>query len=72
LGTLSGEHPGRVCDAFTARGCEIRRCEAWRGAVTFSDVGALVYFLKAVPWVIKDFDAGHCQDVLKSLHRDRP
>jgi SAM-dependent methyltransferase len=63
--------PDRVCDAFTALGCEIRRCEAWRGPVTFSDVGALVYFLKAVPWVIKDFDVRLCQDVLGALHRDQ-
>jgi SAM-dependent methyltransferase len=61
--------PDRVCEAFTALGCEIRRCEAWRGPVTFADVGALVYFLKAVPWVIQDFDVRRRQDVLESLHR---
>jgi SAM-dependent methyltransferase len=60
----------RVCEAFIALGCEIRRSEAWCGPVTFSDVGALVYFLKAVPWVIKDFDVRRCQDVLEALHRD--
>jgi SAM-dependent methyltransferase len=60
----------RVCEAFTALGCEIRRAEAWRGPVTFFDVGGLVYFLKAVPWVIKDFDVRRCQDVLEALHRD--
>jgi hypothetical protein len=38
--------------------------------VTFLDVGALVYFLKAVPWVIEDFDVRRCQDVLGALHRD--
>ncbi|HEY1928284.1 MAG TPA: class I SAM-dependent methyltransferase [Caulobacteraceae bacterium] len=60
----------RVCEAFIALGCEIRRAEAWRGPVTFLDVGALVYFLKAVPWVIKDFDVRRGQDVLEALHRD--
>jgi hypothetical protein len=39
--------------------------------VTFSDVGALVYFLKAVPWVIKDFDVRRFQDVLEALHREQ-
>jgi hypothetical protein len=39
--------------------------------VTFLDDGALVYFLKAVPWVIKDFDVRRCQDALAALHRDQ-
>jgi SAM-dependent methyltransferase len=60
----------RVCEAFIALGCKIRRSEEWRGPVTFFDVGALVYFLKAVPWVIKDFDVRRCEDVLRALHRD--
>ncbi|HEY1928282.1 MAG TPA: hypothetical protein VGG92_12525 [Caulobacteraceae bacterium] len=38
--------------------------------MTFLDVGALVYFLNAVPWVINDFDVWGCQDVLAALHRD--
>ena len=61
----------RVCEAFIALGCEIRRSEEWRGPVTFLDVGALVYFLKAVPWVIKCFDVRRRHDVLRALHRDR-
>jgi hypothetical protein len=52
-----------VCEAFIALGCEIRRAEGWRGPVTFLDAGALVYFLKAVPWAIRDFDVRRFQDV---------
>ena len=37
--------------------------------VTFRDVGALVYFLKAVPWVIEGFDVERHHDVLLSLHQ---
>ena len=59
----------RVCDDLTALGCEIRRREDWRGSVTFLDVGALVYFLKAIPWVIEDFDVERHRGVLESLHR---
>lgn len=59
----------RVCEDFTALGCEIQRSETWRGPVTFTDVGALVYFLKAIPWVIEDFDVDRRRDVLTSLHR---
>ena len=39
-----------------ALGCEIRRSEDWRGPITFLDVGAIVYFLKVVPWVVEGFD----------------
>jgi hypothetical protein len=35
------------------------------------DVGALVYFLKAVPWVIEGFEVRRCQDVLEALHREQ-
>ena len=55
----------RVCADLTALGCEIRR----RGSVTFLDVGALVYFLKAIPWVIEDFGIERHRGVLESLHR---
>jgi SAM-dependent methyltransferase len=60
----------RVCDDFTALGCDIRRSEEWHGPVTFHDVGALVYFLKAIPWVVEDFEVARFHDVLKSLHRE--
>ncbi len=59
----------RVCEDFAALGCDIELSETWRGPVTFADVGALVYFLKAIPWVIADFDVERCRDVLQSLHR---
>lgn len=59
----------RACEDFTALGCEIQRSETWRGPVTFAEVGALIYFLKAIPWVIADFDVERCRDVLASLHR---
>ena len=60
----------RIREEFAALGCEIRRADEWRGPVTFTDVGALVYFLKAIPWVIKDFDLLRHRDVLDGLHRD--
>ena len=34
---------------------KIVRGEAWTGRQTFSDVGALVYFLKAIPWIVPGF-----------------
>jgi len=52
-------------------GCELRRAEPWRGPVTFADVGALVYFLTAVPWVVEGFDLERHLDVLASLEAQR-
>ena len=43
------------------------RREAWRGGVTCLDVGALVYFLKAIPWVVEDFDVERSREVLELL-----
>lgn len=58
---------GRVRDEFVTLGCEIRRAEAWRGAVTFADVGAVIYFLKAVPWVVQGFAMERRLDELEAL-----
>lgn len=57
----------RVRDELAALGCEVRRGEAWRGPVVFHDVGALVYFLKAVPWVVGGFEVETHLEVLQSL-----
>ena len=77
LAGLFGMHPVApentlpiVREAFEAVGCEIRRAETWHGPVTFADVGALVYFLKAIPWVVEGFDLATHRDVLDGLHRD--
>jgi SAM-dependent methyltransferase len=57
----------RTREAFVALGCEIRRAEAWRGAVTFADVGAVIYFLKAIPWVVRGFAVERHLRELKAL-----
>jgi SAM-dependent methyltransferase len=38
-----------------AAGLELLHGEDWRGQVLFADVGALVYYLKAVPWLVPGF-----------------
>lgn len=64
-------YPGNTLDKvaadLSALGFDVRRAEAWRGPVAFGDVGALVYFLKAVPWVIPDFDIDTHGRVLLAL-----
>jgi SAM-dependent methyltransferase len=52
---------------LTAAGLQITlRQENW-GKVRFMDVGALVYFLKAVPWEVPGFAVARHLDVLLSL-----
>lgn len=58
----------KVREALVGLGFEIRTAEEWRGPVNFHDVGALVYFLKAIPWVIQGFDLARDRDVLEALH----
>ena len=57
----------RVRDDLVALGFEIRRGEEWRGAVTFLDVGAVVYFLKAIPWVVQGFEVERHLGPLQAL-----
>jgi len=57
----------RRCAELEALGAEIRRAESWRGPVTFEDVGAVAYFLKAIPWVVQDFDVHRHRPALETL-----
>jgi hypothetical protein len=53
-------------------GLIVERGEEWIGRTTFADVGALVYFLKAIPWEAPDdFSVERYRDVLLDLHRRR-
>lgn len=40
--------------ALAAAGLHVERAEDWQGKAAFADVGALVYFLRAVPWNAPD------------------
>ncbi|MFZ5720139.1 MAG: class I SAM-dependent methyltransferase [Pseudomonadota bacterium] len=60
----------RTCEALRVLGMTVRRGEAWRGPVIFRDVGALIYFLKAVPWVIAGFDVQRNLEALKTLQAE--
>lgn len=40
-----------------------------RVTTTYRDIGAVVYFLKAVPWVIIDFDVNRYRERLYRLHQ---
>jgi SAM-dependent methyltransferase len=55
---------------IAAAGLIVVRGQEWVGRTTFADVGALVYFLKAIPWEAPDdFSIDRYRDVLLDLHR---
>lgn len=59
----------RTKQAFADLGCDVELAQAWRGPVSFADVGALVYFLTSIPWIIKDFDVISNSEILLDLQR---
>lgn len=44
---------------------------SWKGKMTFCDVGALVYYLKAVPWTIPGFSVKRDFKILKKLQKQK-
>jgi len=57
-----------VADAARA-GLSVERGEDWWGVSTFHDVGALVYYLKAVPWEVPDFSVARHEAILRALQQ---
>ena len=51
-------------------GLTILDAEEWSGRLAFADVGAIVYYLKAVPWLVPGFSVEtHVQHLLSLQHR---
>ena len=51
-------------------GFNVAFAEEWKGRIEFADVGALVYFLKNCPWIVKDFSVvEHLKYLLKLQKR---
>jgi SAM-dependent methyltransferase len=57
----------RVSRQLLALGFDIPEAKDWRGPVSFFDVGALIYFLKAIPWVVEGFDVERDLQSLEAL-----
>jgi SAM-dependent methyltransferase len=48
----------------------VEHAQAWQGTTRFHSVGALVYYLKAVPWTVEGFSVEtHLNDLLKLQER---
>lgn len=50
-----------------AAGLEIQDAQEWQGRLEFVDVGAIVYYLKAIPWTVPDFSVQTHLDALIQL-----
>jgi hypothetical protein len=47
--------PEKYLPRLKTAGLEIVNHEDWSGGLAFTDVGAIVYYLKAVPWLVPGF-----------------
>ena len=58
----------RVCAQLATAGLEIVECQEHLADTTFDDIGAIVYYLKAVPWQVLGFTVDGYRDRLAAMH----
>jgi SAM-dependent methyltransferase len=61
--------PERYVPRLKAAGLTIVDTQEWSGHLSFSDVGAIVYYLKAVPWLVPGFSVETHLEYLFALQR---
>jgi hypothetical protein len=59
----------QICAQFAAAGCAVELAEEWSGKATFTDVGAVIYFLRAVPWLVDGFSVDRFLPQLEALQQ---
>ncbi|HJR81452.1 MAG TPA: class I SAM-dependent methyltransferase [Anaerolineales bacterium] len=68
--------PQKYLPRLEAAGLEIVSHQDWSGELTFRDVGAIVYYLKAVPWLVPGFSVeSHLKyllDLQSRLEKNEP
>ncbi len=47
--------PAKYVPLLEAAGLSVASVEEWEGSLSFTDVGAIVYYLKATPWEVPGF-----------------
>jgi len=57
----------RYMPLLEAAGLTIVQARDWSGRISFSDVGAIVYYLRAVPWLVPGFAVATHLDPLMAL-----
>jgi SAM-dependent methyltransferase len=62
--------PAKYIPRLQAAGLTITDSREWCGRLEFTDVGAIVYYMKAVPWLVSGFSVDtHLEYLLKLQHR---
>jgi len=61
--------PAKYLPRLKAAGLRIIDVQEWSGNLSFTDVGAIVYYLKAVPWLVPGFSVGTHMQHLLALQR---
>ena len=61
--------PEKYVPQLREAGLMILATEEWSGKLSFTDVGAIVYYLKAVPWLVPGFSVETHSDYLFALQR---
>ena len=59
--------PDYYLPRLEAAGLSIETAEEWLGRLTYHEVGAVVYYLKAVPWLVEGFSVDTHADNLTRL-----
>lgn len=59
--------PEKYVPRLRAAGLAIVDVQEWQGVLRFADVGALVFYLKAVPWLVSGFSVATHGDALFAL-----
>ncbi|MBF6489222.1 methyltransferase domain-containing protein [Nocardia otitidiscaviarum] len=62
-------HPDAETGAARAAGLEIVRCETERLRMEFHDIGAVIYFLRKVIWMVPGFTVDAYRERLRDLHQ---
>jgi hypothetical protein len=61
---------GRCVPKLEAAALTIVNTKEWSGRLAFTDVGAIVYYLRAVPWLVPGFSVeSHSAYLLALQHR---
>ncbi|MCE5207847.1 MAG: class I SAM-dependent methyltransferase [Chloroflexi bacterium] len=59
--------PEHYIPRLEAAGLKIENAQEWKGRLEFTDVGAVVYYLKAIPWTVPGFTVQTHLDYLLKL-----
>jgi hypothetical protein len=58
----------RAVQIFTETGFQIVDAQEVFPQTTFADIGAVVYYLRAIPWQVRDFTVASYRDRLLAMH----